>query len=437
MTLLVLSLPVFAAPFTINYPNVYLGSDLQYHLDRAAVGVFQTVGSSAQMGLNGSVAVAETSAARAVSLSLPATVVANAPRLAAGVIGVAKSMGPVGLTLTLVPIVCSVTSICQGPDGNLAKTVVTLAPAKVATVNSWCQAQAGCGSAWTIVEVDDTHVNADCKTSSYSGPNCTGHYGVNSINVPGGGDTTNYFPPSDADWTSAVTKLAAASAQLAAMANGYKAAGFEVPLNPPSTSAVTNAGPVETTTQRDSGGNPTGSTTKQTTTTAAPSVVDPVSNVTTTNITQSTVTNVYNSSGSLVSSSTTTSDPSAVQFPTDYNRESTQQKIKDSLDSSGYTYTAPVNADSTSLASTENAKITSQLANAGNDYTGFKALNWSTWFPSFPAGSCSPISHVVHGYTVSWNLCPYVQMINEALGWLLAVFGAWGSVELMFRKQDA
>lgn len=129
-----------------------------------------------------------------------------------------------------------------------------------------------------------------------------------------------------------------------------------------------------------------------------------------------------------------------INIPTDYNREATQQQIKSSvdtlhgdMDSSAFSQPA-ASAVPADLASAENKKITDELAASVAAYDNFKMLDWSTWIPTFPAASCSPFTGGVLGRSVSIDLCPKIAMLNELIGWMLAVFASWSVVSMMFRK---
>lgn len=130
-----------------------------------------------------------------------------------------------------------------------------------------------------------------------------------------------------------------------------------------------------------------------------------------------------------------------IKFPDDYNREVTQAKINtgvdklhEDLDSTNYTLPVPSAKSPAEMVAEENKKITDVLDGSVAAYDAFKNLDWATWVPVFPSGSCSPISGSVMGKTISWDICPKVSMLNELIGWLLNVFAAWSVVNLMLRK---
>lgn len=80
-------------------------------------------------------------------------------------------------------------------------------------------------------------------------------------------------------------------------------------------------------------------------------------------------------------------------------------------------------------------KSVDELDKAADDYAKFKDYGWTTWVPSMPSGSCSPITGQIHGQNVNWNLCPHVEKLNSLLGWLMNLFGAW-TITGMFFKRD-
>lgn len=132
--------------------------------------------------------------------------------------------------------------------------------------------------------------------------------------------------------------------------------------------------------------------------------------------------------------------PPTIDFPNDYNREITQGEIKvgvdtlhGDLDSSAFSQPDAGNLPA-DLASAENKKITDELGAIAVSYDNFKLLDWSTWIPVLPASTCSPFTGVVLGRPVSIDICPKVALLNELIGWLLAVFAAWNVIMMAFRK---
>jgi len=145
----------------------------------------------------------------------------------------------------------------------------------------------------------------------------------------------------------------------------------------------------------------------------------------------------------------------AISFPTDYNREVTQQtmnarqveelaeqkkvventqSIKEDMDADAYVLPAAEPKTPTEQAALENKKITDALDASGLDYQNFKLLDWSTWIPQLPAVGCSPFTGNVLGRPVSIDICPKIALLNELLGWLLSLWAAWSIISLMFRK---
>jgi hypothetical protein len=130
-----------------------------------------------------------------------------------------------------------------------------------------------------------------------------------------------------------------------------------------------------------------------------------------------------------------------IDFPDDYNREITQGQIKTGidtlhgdLDSAGFSQPAAPAVAPADLVIAENKKITDELALSVTTYDNFKLLDWSTWIPVLPASSCSPVTGNVMGRTVSIDLCPKIAMLNELIGWMLAVYATWSVVMMAFRK---
>lgn len=177
-----------------------------------------------------------------------------------------------------------------------------------------------------------------------------------------------------------------------------------------------------------------GNTINNTTTTTTVNMV-PAAGGQNAQVTGSSVT-VVNGTGNLAAPAVPT-----IEFPDDYNREVTQEQIKTGietlhgdLDSTAFAQpAAPVETPS-ALSLAENKKITDALDASVASYDNFKLLDWSTWIPVLPASSCSPFTGSVMGRPVSIDICPKVAMLNELIGWLLAVYATWSVVMMAFRK---
>lgn len=64
----------------------------------------------------------------------------------------------------------------------------------------------------------------------------------------------------------------------------------------------------------------------------------------------------------------------------------------------------------------------------------FDLLSYPTWFPQFQKTSCQPLQGQLYGHTISWDFCPYVEMINELIGWLMSLFTLWTVVQIGIKK---
>lgn len=173
---------------------------------------------------------------------------------------------------------------------------------------------------------------------------------------------------------------------------------------------------------------------------------DPVAGTNATVTGSSTV--VVNGTGSAAAPASAAPSAPPIDFPDDYNREVTQagiktntdemkinlEKIKNDSDADAYVMPVPT-ATPAELVAAENKKITDELDLSVQAYNNFKLLDWSTWIPVLPAAGCSPITKNIMGKSFTWDLCPKIALLNELIGWLLAVFAGWSVVSLMFRSR--
>lgn len=127
------------------------------------------------------------------------------------------------------------------------------------------------------------------------------------------------------------------------------------------------------------------------------------------------------------------------------NKEATQAQINAKLGDIKTTLEENLHCDDCTLPEDKSAeekaaieaeikKSTDTLENAVNDYGLFKDMGWSNWIPEFPTGSCSPFTGTVMTKQVTWDICPYVAKLNELIGWLFNLFGAWTLTSMFFRK---
>lgn len=127
----------------------------------------------------------------------------------------------------------------------------------------------------------------------------------------------------------------------------------------------------------------------------------------------------------------------SIDLPTDYNREPTQQQAVQKLDDikTGTGAMDEPDYDVAGKTTSKTKDITDKLDALPNQYAGDKG-NWFSWVWTPPVGQCQPWTSVVHGRTVSWNVCPYVDKIRDVIGYLLAVSTAVVVYGQLFRRED-
>lgn len=128
----------------------------------------------------------------------------------------------------------------------------------------------------------------------------------------------------------------------------------------------------------------------------------------------------------------------ALDLPTDYNREVTQQSILEELSGAKL---PPAPIDPSIKANTDkdiaDKGIASSFTDIPNKFASDKA-SWFSWVWTPPVGACTPSTYTgsVHGYTVAFDICPWVANIRDVIGFLFALFGAMNIYGNLFRKQD-
>jgi len=130
----------------------------------------------------------------------------------------------------------------------------------------------------------------------------------------------------------------------------------------------------------------------------------------------------------------------------DMNKEETQVKVKEALETAFKT-DGVNNDDITNAAASEAKKqqatdaygqITDKLQN-GSDATGkqneYKSL-FSDWWEPIPAGSCAPLTATIASRTWTLDPCPQVAKISALAGYALWIYLAFGVLALVTKKAE-
>lgn len=131
------------------------------------------------------------------------------------------------------------------------------------------------------------------------------------------------------------------------------------------------------------------------------------------------------------------------EFNTDgLNQESTQsavrqelEKINENLICDDCQLPTELSQEDIDAVQAQTQELADELGKATDDYSLFKDFGWTTWVPEFPTATCSPITGTIANKDVSWDFCPHVAKLNELIGWLMNIFGAW-TITGMFFKRD-
>ncbi|HVL77380.1 MAG TPA: hypothetical protein VM406_15305 [Noviherbaspirillum sp.] len=127
--------------------------------------------------------------------------------------------------------------------------------------------------------------------------------------------------------------------------------------------------------------------------------------------------------------------PSELEIPEDYAREGTLGEVLEAIRADG----APDMEDQRPLVDSAVAKHQGDLDKLYGDLPSGMAEDkdrFFSWVWSPEIGVCSPFGGVVAGHEIVWDLCPTIEMIRDALGWLFALFSAWTVYGQMFKRYD-
>lgn len=166
---------------------------------------------------------------------------------------------------------------------------------------------------------------------------------------------------------------------------------------------------------------------------------------TTSNTTTSTST-TYSSGGNTTTTTTVSSGtPSIPNIDiSSLNKEGTQQAIKSDLDSikDDVKCTDCVVDPNQYNAQAQNSQTKTDdflttVSNIPTETDNFKAMFLdASWIPDFHREACTPLTGTIHGHTFTLDYCDGVSKLNELIGWLYALFGAWYLVSLVSYKVD-
>lgn len=130
------------------------------------------------------------------------------------------------------------------------------------------------------------------------------------------------------------------------------------------------------------------------------------------------------------------------KMPTDYNRENTQQQIKQTLDAIREelkTDTAPDmpnQSDIVSQAKNQSEADMSTLHNSVKTSVGNDQSMWTSWIWTPQAATCNDPSMTVNGVTASLPICSKLGMLRDALGFVFAIYAAWDIYQEIFRRRS-
>lgn len=235
---------------------------------------------------------------------IPTTITPNVARVAGAVVGLARLSGPVGLGITLLPILCTETGLCasatdpntlvKNSPGDYWKDVPHFGAQQFASMQAICDARSpGAGVALyvdgnTCLGVPAPHYLYATGTIYHDGPVVA-------------------RTPTDPDYSAAAVQLAAATSRLAEVVNGLNNLGQPIPIDKPVLSPASATTPAETTVNRDQAGNIVNTITTTTTTTIAP--VTNTSTANTVNVTQVTNTSTTGPTGAVTSTTQKSAEP--------------------------------------------------------------------------------------------------------------------------------
>lgn len=381
------------------------------------------------------------------------------PRVGASVVGMAKLLGPIGVGITVAQLICSQSSICDSGSGVWQKPAdpavagfpqsltgnfywyspsnspldgsgkYPTATASCAALNAAITISQPSLAPYTWILSGETLSAANCASKNVL--NQTTNYTMTRQNNSGcpvrysliGGvcELSSGNPvartPSDSDWTAAKTLLSTQN-----MIQPLLDASQPIPVYaPPVVAPITQT--IGTTSTTNPDGTRTDTTTSLTTTDTSTSSA-PNSYT----VSETTVTNIYNTSNVLINTTTTSADPPAPVVAlsnTDTStlaKEATLQQVRDALTNPTMPDTSTTNTIARSSLDSASTAISNLIGSeaGANKQT---SLGWS-FLPQLPTGTCGTIPFGVRTWLVNYDWCTDLGKARTMWGWLFAMLGA-------------
>lgn len=78
-----------------------------------------------------------------------------------------------------------------------------------------------------------------------------------------------------------------------------------------------------------------------------------------------------------------------------------------------------------------NADIMDLITSTPDD---FKFFDYPDFVPVFNKQACQPFTGHILGKPITWDVCPYVEMLNQVIGWLMTLFSLYTMVQIGIKK---
>lgn len=120
------------------------------------------------------------------------------------------------------------------------------------------------------------------------------------------------------------------------------------------------------------------------------------------------------------------------------NRETTQLEVLGALNATNSPTAFADNMLSssqlTSDLSAKNLEVQNLVSGLPVSMNSDSSIAWWSWTPNFGAGVCSPFSKTIYGKLIVLDLCSWIAMIRDSIGWLFSIYSAWSLFGLTFRR---
>lgn len=109
--------------------------------------------------------------------------------------------------------------------------------------------------------------------------------------------------------------------------------------------------------------------------------------------------------------------------------------VIDSINGTGFSGTVPNEDAVRSAMSFDSSLIVEKIGGIEAQFHADEVnIPWWSWVPPLQYAACTSPTKVIFGHTITLNICPWVEMLRQLIGWVFAMLAMWSMYGLVFRR---